>query len=91
MSERSRELRNQADIAAAAYRASASRYQGFYSSSKHWIMDFNGGRGDPCWEAYGKGDQYQAAHDAMMAEIERLRFVIVVEAILGATFKGDVA
>lgn len=71
------------DAMIAAYeRNGERRYQGFYYCPRHVIRDLSKREYQVIWERYGSGDDYQAAHDAMMVEIKRLRFAAVLEAVL---------
>ena len=72
------------DAMIAAFKATgASRYQGFYYMPYHVIRDLSrSGRDQRVWEAYGAGENYDAAHDAMMARLERLRFEAVLDVAL---------
>lgn len=66
-----------------AYKANGERrYQGFYYSPRHVIRDLSkSGKDQVIWEGYGAGDQYEAAHEAMMTEILRLRFGAVLDVV----------
>jgi hypothetical protein len=65
------------DVARAlrAYRAAGSRYQGFfYGNSLHVIRDMTKPWTEQkVWERKGSGHDYDAAHEAMMEEIEHLK------------------
>lgn len=66
-----------------AYRQNGERrYQGFYYFPRHVVRDMSRPYAEQViWERFSP-DEYQNAHDAMTAEIERLRFRAVVEAVL---------
>lgn len=71
----------------AAYKANGEkRYQGFYYFPYHVIRDLSlpWDRGQRIWKRCGSGDEYEAAHEAMMAEILRLRFAAVFDAVIAA-------
>lgn len=72
------------DAMIVAYHANGERrYQGFYYMPYHVIRDLSRSGGDQrIWEAWGAGEHYQAAHEAMMARLERLRFEAVLDVVL---------